>query len=362
MTALLSHRSFSRFVCVTLPILFVLFDPNAQCVPNTSDEPANDMGFLRQFAHHSILHSRDMSSRFLSTGMNAGNAVASRLASYRRPTTMSPLRRYASVAYQPMSSSMPNPPQPPPPPSFVPNRSALPYAAAPSPIIFINRLRNTSMLESTCDCRSAGPATSFAVTPLFTSAPTSTIPPTSFGEPNSSTRSSGTVSPPSTGSAASPPISDDMINTRIVNGSNAEPNAYPYLVSLGRAINNQYSNQSHYCGGALINSRWVLTAAHCISDYKPKKLLLGMGSGDRNRMRVVVEAGNIVIHPDYSGWPDYANDIALVQLKQDVRFSQHVRPGCLHLQRLRFNGLLTGLGWGQLAYSGKSKQTSEIEG
>jgi len=44
---------------------------------------------------------------------------------------------------------------------------------------------------------------------------------------------------------------------RIVGGEEATSNTqFPYQVSF------QYYN-SHFCGGSIIGSEWVLTAAHC---------------------------------------------------------------------------------------------------
>lgn len=47
----------------------------------------------------------------------------------------------------------------------------------------------------------------------------------------------------------------------IVNGETASPAQFPYLVSI------QYGNaRYHHCGGAIINKKWILTAAHCVTE------------------------------------------------------------------------------------------------
>jgi len=43
---------------------------------------------------------------------------------------------------------------------------------------------------------------------------------------------------------------------RIINGTDADPEQFPWQVAL--IIDNTY-----FCGGSLISSQWVLTAAHC---------------------------------------------------------------------------------------------------
>uniref|UniRef100_A0AAR2K822 Zgc:165423 n=1 Tax=Pygocentrus nattereri TaxID=42514 RepID=A0AAR2K822_PYGNA len=47
------------------------------------------------------------------------------------------------------------------------------------------------------------------------------------------------------------------LNTRIVGGQDASPGSWPWQVSLK-------NNDGHFCSGSLINSNWVLTAAHCL--------------------------------------------------------------------------------------------------
>jgi len=45
---------------------------------------------------------------------------------------------------------------------------------------------------------------------------------------------------------------------RIVGGVETEVNEYPWMVSLVDG-----SGYYHFCGGSIISSQWVVTAAHC---------------------------------------------------------------------------------------------------
>ena len=50
---------------------------------------------------------------------------------------------------------------------------------------------------------------------------------------------------------------------RLANGQSAEPGQYPYYVSLiyEHPLND---NPLPFCGGAILNDRWILTAGYCI--------------------------------------------------------------------------------------------------
>ena len=68
----------------------------------------------------------------------------------------------------------------------------------------------------------------------------------------------------------------DSNNTRldannIIAGGQSVRNAekYPWLVSI------RTKTGFHFCGGSLLNSRWVLTAAHCNVDKASDKLVFG---------------------------------------------------------------------------------------
>jgi secreted trypsin-like serine protease len=64
---------------------------------------------------------------------------------------------------------------------------------------------------------------------------------------------------PNQGVCGEPAVSSDI--KRIVNGFNAVPNSYPWMVSL-RILFTPTQVSSHFCGGTLIYENVILTAAH----------------------------------------------------------------------------------------------------
>src|SRR5581483_9979196 len=63
-------------------------------------------------------------------------------------------------------------------------------------------------------------------------------------------------------------VLDAEISTRIVGGERAEDYAWPWQVVV--YVRNKRGNFSMSCGGSLINSGWVLTAAHCVNSLDPE--------------------------------------------------------------------------------------------
>ncbi|KAK7497785.1 hypothetical protein BaRGS_00010919 [Batillaria attramentaria] len=58
---------------------------------------------------------------------------------------------------------------------------------------------------------------------------------------------------------------------KIVGGTAAEVGEFPFLVPI------KYSNGNQFCGGSIINERFVLTAAHCVPDGDPTGLMITAG-------------------------------------------------------------------------------------
>jgi hypothetical protein len=55
-------------------------------------------------------------------------------------------------------------------------------------------------------------------------------------------------------------------NTRIIDGTEAEDHKYPWMVSIQLPFPAAENDtlRVHRCGGAIINSRFILTAGHCL--------------------------------------------------------------------------------------------------
>lgn len=107
---------------------------------------------------------------------------------------------------------------------------------------------------------------------------------------------------------------------RIVGGTPARRGQYPWMALLGYL---QRGNQiSFNCGGSLITSRHVLTAAHCINHML---YLVRLGEHDYESYvkDPAVKDYRVVRTTPHSQWNNrlMINDIAIVHMSQDVDFT-----------------------------------------
>lgn len=114
-----------------------------------------------------------------------------------------------------------------------------------------------------------------------------------------------------------------QVSSRIIGGQPATEGAWPALSALVR-VNNQSLFQRQFCAANLINSRWAVTAAHCLFNnfgtvVDVSGIRLAMGFTDLADEAQAEEAviANLFIHPSYnSGDASSPNDIALIELAQ----------------------------------------------
>ncbi|NXJ89863.1 FA7 factor, partial [Corythaixoides concolor] len=117
--------------------------------------------------------------------------------------------------------------------------------------------------------------------------------------------------------------SSEHNGSRITGGTLCHRGHCPWQVLI------RNSKDIGFCGGSLISSRWVVTAAHCLDLVRPHHVTLGEYSlhpGEFKEQKIDVERS--WTHPHYDS-NDYNSDIALLYLSSDVVFNEYVIPICL---------------------------------
>ena len=140
----------------------------------------------------------------------------------------------------------------------------------------------------------------------------------------------------------------DQQSGRIVGGSNASIEDYPWQVALLRSDNAQY------CAGSIISEIWILTAAHC---GMPAKVRAGVTNRNDNtgQERTVLQR---IVHPLYT---PFKNDVALLLLNAPLDFSDPKVQAISIATQLHAEegytdaGVKTVVtGWGATLYGGES--------
>ena len=83
---------------------------------------------------------------------------------------------------------------------------------------------------------------------------------------------------------------------RIVGGVDAKVNQYPWQVGL---MNRLFDRESK-CGGTLLSSDTVLTAAHCVEYQAPYPVYVALPKDDLTLERAEkIQSSEILIHPHF---------------------------------------------------------------
>ncbi|KAG6797175.1 transmembrane protease serine 9 [Apis mellifera caucasica] len=139
---------------------------------------------------------------------------------------------------------------------------------------------------------------------------------------------------------------------KLVGGQNAIPHEFPWMVSISR-------KGGHFCGGTILNSKYVLTAAHCLcsstSVIPTNQLRISLGEYNLKGPEIPASKEervvNAILHPGHK-CGKYADDIAILELARPIIWSESVKPACLPVATGKpgystFNGeLAKAAGWG----------------
>ncbi|XP_046662638.1 limulus clotting factor C-like [Homalodisca vitripennis] len=119
----------------------------------------------------------------------------------------------------------------------------------------------------------------------------------------------------------------------ILHGSQVEAGQWPWAAAL---FHHEPDNTwKLICGGTLISTNAVITAAHCIWKKPPKDLFVMLGHLSRklpttNRKDVIFQVKRFYLLPVYrdriNGW---SSDIAILVLKTPAKLSRTILPACL---------------------------------
>ena len=150
--------------------------------------------------------------------------------------------------------------------------------------------------------------------------------------------------------------------TRIVGGEVTEVNEYPWLVGIIDTLTGK-----PYCGGSILSSKTILTAAHCTVDSSAGSMTVVVGEhdwtvpGDGEQRMTVCDKEE---HPSYNSRTlDY--DFSILTLCENITLQQQIAaPVCMPFSPSSAYANIPAIvsGWGTLASGGSQPdQLMEVE-
>lgn len=138
-------------------------------------------------------------------------------------------------------------------------------------------------------------------------------------------------------------VKDLSSRLRILGGKKATKGRWPWQVALVK-------NNRPYCGGTILTSQFIITAAHCVRrDIYVRAGEYDLSVKEGTEQEIKVE--KVFINPGYDK-DTVDSDVAILKLKTPLILSKYVSNVCLPTKKtsksmLRVNKMGTIIGWGK---------------
>lgn len=139
-------------------------------------------------------------------------------------------------------------------------------------------------------------------------------------------------------------------NTRIAVDSIARPDQFPYVAAIRvRRTMPDDGKLAHFCSGAILNERWILTELGC-TRFNVRDTFVRVGtnvvSDNSNNNGITYPVDRFVQH-EYHDQPQINwNHIALVRVSEPIRFGANVQPIELETKIVGSGAFVTIVGFG----------------
>ena len=116
----------------------------------------------------------------------------------------------------------------------------------------------------------------------------------------------------------------DKAAPKIIGGKPATPGAYPWQVSLVVSSISD-AGRGHFCGGSIFNEKWIITAAHCMTQLTPSQFQVVVGTSTLTTGSKRHAVARAFIHEAYEKTAAHDSDVALIELQEPLQLEQSAK-------------------------------------